>query len=251
MTEYSIQKLAKLAGVSVRTLHHYDHIGLLVPATRTEKGYRKYGRKELLRLQQIMFYRELDFNLTEIAEMLAGEGFDMHRALREHKVALLAKRDRIDVLLTTIDNTIKQLKGEKIMTDQELYEGFPEAAKYRDEAIEKFGEQAVNDSEKRLKQMTKEQLNKALENGTAILNRLRTMVNEDPGIAKVQKEIALHHAHIMLMWGKAPGETCVEAYKGLGYQYESDERYMAKDGIPQPEFAKFMRKAMSIFADSL
>src|SRR5580693_1755938 len=93
---YSVKQIARLAGVSVRTLHLYDQIGLLKPSVRTRAGYRQYGEPELLRLQQILFYRELDFPLKEIAEILNDPDFDLIRALAGHKQALSARRDRLN-----------------------------------------------------------------------------------------------------------------------------------------------------------
>ena len=81
---YTVQQLARLAGVSVRTLHHYDHVGLLKPSARTAAGYRQYGEADLLRLQQILFFRELDFPLTDIQAILDQPGFDQVKALHDH-----------------------------------------------------------------------------------------------------------------------------------------------------------------------
>ncbi len=115
MNGYSVKKLAKLAGVSVRTLHHYDQLGLLKPSLRTEARYRLYGEKELLRLQQILLYKELDFSLQEIGDILDKADFDLLEALQSHKTALQSRRDRLGVLLTTIDKTIQKLKGEELI----------------------------------------------------------------------------------------------------------------------------------------
>ncbi|MEL6842709.1 MAG: MerR family transcriptional regulator, partial [Bacteroidota bacterium] len=150
MQEFGVKAVAKFAGVSVRTLHHYDRIGLLKPAARTEAGYRYYGEAELLRLQQILFYKELDVPLKQIQELLYEPGFDMVEALRSHKSALLARQQRLHKLLQTIDNTIDHLQRENLMTDPEmLYEGMPkeEAQAMRKEAIEEYGSEEVERSE--------------------------------------------------------------------------------------------------------
>lgn len=102
---YSVKQLARLAGVSVRTLHVYDKLDLLKPSVRTDAGYRFCGEAELLRLQQILFYKELDLSLKAIAGILDDPGFDLVEALAGHKLALIARRDRLDLLLNTIDNT--------------------------------------------------------------------------------------------------------------------------------------------------
>jgi DNA-binding transcriptional MerR regulator len=158
MKTYSVKKLSSLAGVSVRTLHHYDRLGLLKPSVRTEARYRLYGEKELIRLQQILFYKELDFPLQEIRQVLEDPDFDLVTALKSHKTALKDRRDRLTTLLGTIDKTISKLKGEQIMvTDEELYAGFPkeQAEAYRQEAAAKYGAKVVEDSENNLRKMTK------------------------------------------------------------------------------------------------
>src|SRR5512136_2331510 len=100
---YTVQQLARLAGVSVRTLHHYDHIGLLAPSARTAAGYRLYGAADLLRLQQILFFKELDLPLDEIQDILDDPDFDQIEALESHKRLLRERADRLARLLMTID----------------------------------------------------------------------------------------------------------------------------------------------------
>src|SRR5262245_34738395 len=123
MEKYSVKKLARLAGVSVRTLHLYDQMGLLTPSVRTEARYRLYGQKELLRLQQILFYRELDLPLKEIGEILDDPAFDLAQALENHKVFLYEERERINKLIGTIDKTLDHLKNKTMLEVEELYDG--------------------------------------------------------------------------------------------------------------------------------
>ena len=141
MTKYSVKQVSKMAGVTIKTLHHYDKIGLLSPAHRSDKNYRYYGKEELYRLQQIMFYKELDFSLQDIKAILSDPEFEVLKALESHKQALQQKADRFKVLLETLDKTIVELKSEKeMMTNEELYKGFSkeQAEAYRSEAIEKI-----------------------------------------------------------------------------------------------------------------
>ncbi|MFN2140328.1 MAG: MerR family transcriptional regulator, partial [Candidatus Promineifilaceae bacterium] len=121
---YTVSQLAKLAGVSVRTLHHYDEIGLLVPAARSDAGYRLYNEEDLLRLQQILFFRELDFPLDDIRQILDDPAFDSLAALEEHRRLLHERAGRIGRLLNTIDRTIAKLTENDMddkVTDEELY----------------------------------------------------------------------------------------------------------------------------------
>src|SRR3954471_14610911 len=119
MSRYTVKQLARLSGVSVRTLHHYDEIGLLKPAFLGENRYRYYGREELLRLQDILFHRELGVPLQEIGKLLANDGRDRLAMLSHHRELLAQRLERSRQLLTTIDRTIAELNGEGTMDDNE------------------------------------------------------------------------------------------------------------------------------------
>jgi DNA-binding transcriptional MerR regulator len=111
MTVYTVKKLASLAGVSVRTLHYYDELGLLKPRYRQENGYRHYDEDSIIRLQQIMFFRELGFSLDEVGKIISHPDFDVLEALRSQRDLLVKKSERLGVLISTVDKTIKRLKG--------------------------------------------------------------------------------------------------------------------------------------------
>ncbi len=121
---YTVKKLSELSGVTVRTLHFYEEIGLLKPAYYGSNGYRYYEEKELLQLQQILFYKELGFSLKQIQKVVGKSDFDQLAALYSHKSALTKEWEKIGVLLKTIDKTIKHLKGKKKMKDKEMFDGF-------------------------------------------------------------------------------------------------------------------------------
>ncbi|MCI4671504.1 MAG: MerR family transcriptional regulator [Bacteroidia bacterium] len=250
--KYGVKELSALSGVSIRTLHHYDKIELLKPSVRTEAGYRLYEDKDLLRLQQILFYKELGFPLKEIKALLDDEDFDLIKALREHEKELLARRRHISTLLTTIKHTIKQLKKGGIMNDPEkLYEGLPEEFRkeYREEAINEWGQKAIQRSEKALSQMGKAGM-KALQKEMEEVNMaLFELKNEKLDSEQVQELIARHYHIIRQFWGTSQLEDSQkDAYEGLGDLYINDDRYMRIDGIAQPEFASFMAEAMKSFA---
>lgn len=254
-TRYSVTQLARLAGVSVRTLHVYDKLGLLKPSVRTDAGYRQYGEAELLRLQQILFYKELDIPLKNIADILDDPEFDLIEALTGHKRALSARRDRIDTLLSTIDATIDHLKNKTMSNFEKLYAGLPreQAAALRQEAIDNWGEEAILKSEKALTEMSDDRLARLKADQKDISQRLRALRRADPQSAAVQAQIARHYEVIRGFWGLADGEPIkAKAYKGLGEMYVADDRYMASaaDGQPDPTFAAFMRAAMDHYADT-
>jgi DNA-binding transcriptional MerR regulator len=152
MEGYSVKQLAKLASVGVHTLYLYDENGLLKPTTRNPAGYRLYGEKELSRLQQILFYKELDFPLQDIKSILDSPSFDLIKALKEHKAALTSRKSRITILIATINKTISNLKGGTMLIVEELYEGLPkeQAEAYKKEAIKKYGKKQVENSENSL-----------------------------------------------------------------------------------------------------
>ena len=119
-----VKEVSELASIGVRTLHHYDEIGLLVPDEITAAGYRMYSDANLGRLQQILFFKELGFSLKEIKNILDDPAFDAEEALHMHKLILLEKRQRLDHMIATIDKTVLHLKGEITMTSKEQFQGF-------------------------------------------------------------------------------------------------------------------------------
>ena len=103
-----INEVAKLSGVTVRTLHYYDQIGLLHPSETTDAGYRIYNAKDLETLQQILFFKELDFPLSDIKEIMLSEGYDRHDTLIKHMELLVQKKKRLDTLIATLEAVIQQ-----------------------------------------------------------------------------------------------------------------------------------------------
>ncbi len=152
----TIKKVAELSGVSVRTLHFYDEMGVLKPAYHGANGYRYYEEAQLLALQQILFYRELGFELKQIRWILEANDFDRVAALQSHRVHLRKSASRIRKLIRTIDATIDHLKGTKEMKSQEMFDGFdPERqAKHEEYLINRYGEemkQGIQESKRKVK----------------------------------------------------------------------------------------------------
>src|SRR5688500_6026664 len=152
---YTVKAVADIAGVSVRTLHHYDEIGLLKPAAHTAARYRLYRDQDLERLQQVLFFKELGFDLKEIKRILAGPHFDRARALTEHRKLLLERQERIRRLIRSVDRTLKAMHKGDNMTAQ-MFDGF-DAAKYEDEARQRWGKSPeFEESVRRTKAYTKQ-----------------------------------------------------------------------------------------------
>ncbi len=249
MNAYTVRQLAEMAGVSVRTLHHYDHIGLLKPSARTAAGYRVYGEEALLRLQQILFFRELDVPLSEIRSILDDPGFDLVEALEDHRRLLQARAERTTQLLKTIDKTIQRIKGEDMdqpVTDKELYEGFtPEQReRYEREVQERYDPALVRESQERVHKMTKGEWKAVQAEGEEVTRGLAALADRDPGDAEVQALIARHHAWIEQFY-----HASAEVYRGLGRLYVEHAEFRAHYEQYRPGMAEFMAAAMEYYAE--
>jgi len=197
--EYTVQKLARLAGVSARTLRYYDRIGLLKPAGTTASGYRIYGRAEVDLLQQILFYRELGFSLNRIREIVHAPEYDPLQALKEHRQQLLDSRKRLDAMIASVEKTIAAFEGRLTMTDQEKFESFKKhmveanEQKYGAEARRQFGDEAVDRSNEKLLGMTPEAYEEVQRLEREIADALaEAMKDGDPAGPLAQKAADLH-----------------------------------------------------------
>ncbi len=247
---YGVRELARLAGVSVRTLHHYDQIGLLTPSSRTAAGYRQYGADDLMRLQQILFFKELDVPLGEIRAILDDPEFDQIAALEQHRRLLQMRSERLAQLLKTVDKTIQKLTEDTMtLTNEELYEGFSkeQIESYESEARERWGStDAYKESRKRVGNMSKAQWNAVKDQGDEATWLMAGLMGRDPADPEVQAAIAKHHAWIENFY-----TASAEMYAGLGQMYVEDERFRASYDAYAPGLADFMRDAMAIYADTV
>ena len=148
-----VKEVADLTGVSVRTLHHYDEIGLLVPDNVTEAGYRVYSDENLTTLQQILFFREVGFPLKKIKELLDSPSFNRLEAFELQRDMLVAKRRQLETMIETIDKTLKSERGEMTMTNEEKFKGFDFSSNpYEQEARDRWGDEAVDKANKNVAQ---------------------------------------------------------------------------------------------------
>jgi len=248
--EYTVQKLGRLAGISTRTLRYYDEIGILKPARVNSSGYRIYGEAEVDRLQQILFYRELGMSLEAIHEIVSAPQFNGLQALMEHREQLIGKRKQLDLLIANVDKTIASREGRQTMTDQEKFEGFKQQLinenekKYGQEIREKYGDETVERSNKKLKGMTEEEYAEATrlaEEITAVL--AEAYETGDPAGEPAQKAAELHKRWLTLYWS----EYSKEAHAGLAQMYVDDERFRAYYDQARPGTAEFLRDAIHIY----
>lgn len=226
---YSASQLAKLAGVSVRTLHWYEEQGLLVPA-RKPNGYRAYGPRDVVRLQQILLYRACGMGLSQIGEVLGVEGYDAHEALEQHRQALLARKEQIEQLIATVEKTIAAMEGEVEMTDAERFEGLKAAAieanerTYGAEARERYGDDVMDAANAKLLAMDETEWNDLAALEQAIIEQLvAAMATGDAQGAEAQKLAAMHERWIRMQWPE--GAYSRAAHKALAQGYTADARF--------------------------
>jgi DNA-binding transcriptional MerR regulator len=248
--EYTVQKLGKLAGISTRTLRYYDEIGILKPARINSSGYRIYGQAQVDRLQQILFYRELGLNLESIKATVTASNFNGTIALREHREKLLEKREQLDILIANVDKTIALKEGRVIMSDKEKFEGFKQKMidenekKYGKEVRAKYGDDQVDKSNKKIKNMTQEQY-KEIENLAVEVNETLKLAfaTGDPAGELAQKTADLHRQWLSYYWDS----YTKEAHAGVAQMYVDDERFKAYYDKVQPGSAVFLRDAILIY----
>ncbi|HEY8719354.1 MerR family transcriptional regulator [Pengzhenrongella sp.] len=244
---WTIGELARLSGVTSRTLRHYDAIDLLAPRAVGAGGRRVYGRRELLRLQQILVLRELDVSLPTVAEILSDDGGPGARRvdrLREHHERLLAERDRFDRLARTVASTITALeKGEDMAADK-LYEGF-DNSQYDAEARERWGDEPVDRGAAAWERMgpagQAEHHRETAAIGAGLASAMADVVAA--GDERVQGLVARHYAQVAIFWTPS-----AQAYRGLGQMYVDDERFRATYEAYAEGLAEYLRDAMSIYA---
>lgn len=248
--EYSINKLAKLAGISTRTLRYYDEFGLLSPARISSNHYRIYGENEIDRLQQILFYRELGVPLDEIKNILSSKDFDRLGALESHLSALLAKQEQINSLISNVKKTIKTVKGETLMSDKEKFEGFLKKQiennekQYGEEIRSKYGDEVVDRSNAKVLNMSNEQYSE-LENLTSELNETlkAAFLQGDPACELAQKACELHKKWLCFYWDN----YSKEAHIGIANMYVDDPRFTAYYDKIAVGCASFLRDAVSVY----
>jgi len=248
--EYTVQKLGRLAGISTRTLRYYDEIGILKPARINSSGYRIYGKEEVDRLQQILFYRELGVSLDSIKNIITSPSFDGVAALREHREKLLEKREQLDLLIANVDKTISLTEGRIKMSDQERFEGFKQKMvddnekKYGKEIRKKYGNDVIDKSNKMIRNMTEEQYKQWEELGKTVIDTLKAaFTTGDPAGELAQKAADLHRQWLNYSWD----HYTKEAHAGLGQMYVDDERFRLYYDEDQLGTAAFLRDAILVY----
>ena len=235
-----IREFAKLVGVSVRTLHYYDEIGLLKPSfVDRMTGYRYYDDVSLLRMQEILFYRELDFSLKSIKDILSSPGHDKAKALKEQKRLLILKKERLERLITAIDGAVK---GENIMKafDNSEFE------KYKAEAQQKWGEtDAYKEHAEKTKQYSKGKWSDLTGEMNVIFAEFAACMKNGsgPDSALAQKLVEKLQNHISKNYYLCTKEILA----GLGRMYVADERFAKNINKCADGTAQFVSEAIAAF----
>lgn len=235
-----IKEFAELTGVSVRTLHYYDDIGLLKPAFVNEhSGYRYYDEHSLVRMQEILFYREIDFSLKSIAEILSSPNYDKTKALTEQKKLLTLKKERLERLISAIDGAAK---GENIMKTFDN----SEFKNYRQEVKEKWGNtDAYKEHTEKTRDYSKDKWNNLADKMNEILAEFAACMRNGatPDSAEVQSLIKMLQSHITENYYLCTNEILA----GLGQMYVADERFRNNIDRHADGTAVFIREAIEIY----
>lgn len=248
----TVKQVAKASGASVRALHHYDHIGLLKPDVG-ENGYRYYGQAEMLRLQHILFYRELGLPLAEIARILDDPGFDT-------RAALLDLRRRVDEeiaqrrdLAQTIDRTLASLDAGKAVDDHRLFYGASaeKQAQWEAEIVSRFGDAgdvAIRDAKARMEGLSPAQLLDFKAEIDAIHTGIVALIEAGgtPSSDAAQELTGRHHRWVCRSWRPE-----AEAYASLGRMYVDHADFRSMYDALHPGMAVFMKKAIICHAKTV
>lgn len=253
---YTVKKLSELSGVTVRTLHFYEEEGLLRPSYYGSNGYRYYEEKELLQLQQILFFKELGFTIKQIKKVIGKDDFNQLSALHSHRKSLSQEWEKIGQLLKTIDKTIKHLEGKKKMKDQEIFDGFnisvvkkaKEGSSYSaaEEVIFKSVRNPTKDIEDVKKRGGRAYYQNIIDTVHPIFEELVHCMEKglEPGSLEVQRIIRRHHGFTDQIQ-----DATREVYRAMAQLYQEHPEFRKQLDPFHPKLAEFMSEGMMIFAD--
>lgn len=251
--EYTVHKLSQMAGISERTLRYYDNIGLLKPAKVNSSGYRIYTSKEVDILQQILFYKKLGIELSNIKSIITDPNFDSTKSLKKHLEKLQENKENLEVLIENVKKTILNKERGVKMKDSEKFEGFKSKMieeneeRYDEEIREKYGEDEVNKSNQKLKNMTKHEYEQIQKLSLEVNETLKEAFEQgDPTSELAQKACKLHKEWLMFYW---PSYS-KEAHKGLAQMYVDDERFKKYYDSIAVGCAEFLRDAINYYVEN-
>jgi DNA-binding transcriptional MerR regulator len=241
---FTVKQLSRLAHITPRTLHYYDEVGLFKPSLVGENGYRYYAEDSLLRLQQILFYRELDLPIQEIKKILESPGFDVVQSLESHKVQLQQRILHLQSLSQTVDETISHIQGEKTMSPKQLFRAFSdeEQAQYEQEAMQLYDPEIVKASHARWKKYSEGEKQRILDEGNAIYTDFIQAIPKGPASPEAQACVARWREHMAYFW--TPDEAQLV---GLAENYNADPRFKANFDQMHPDLAAFVLASVKVY----
>lgn len=239
----TVKELAELAGVTVRTLHHYDQIGLLAPRARTDAGYRLYDHDDLLRLQQIMVWRELGFGLAEVKAVLDDPAYDLAAALESQRTQLEARADELALMLKRLDEALVEVQGGTPMKEETMFDGF-DNPEYAREAEERWGDtDAWRQSQERAKSWTEEDKQRIVEDGIAQAKRMAAPFTAGVPADSTQAMDMAEEARLAI---DSEFYACSkEMHVNLAEMYVTDPRFTAYYDQHAPGLAVWVRDAVT------
>ncbi len=248
---YTVKQVADIAGVTVRTMHYYDEIGLLHPSKIGGNGYRYYDDAALFRLQQILLYREMDMELAQIRDILDNPDFNTLKALHAHRRALSKKIDRMEQLIETVDSTIQHLQEDTVMANKKkMFGGLSKQQQddYTREARLQYGPDTVNDSINRWNNYDADQQQAIMDEGNEIYAALAKAVEQGVPVAdqRMQDLINRWHEHIKYFY-----EPSLDMLRGLSEMYIHAPDFRVKFDALHPDLAETMGEAVKIYVDEL
>ncbi|MEV5127533.1 MerR family transcriptional regulator [Streptomyces decoyicus] len=242
---YSVGQVAAFAGVTVRTLHHYDEIGLLLPGERNHAGHRRYGEDDLDRLQQILFYRELGFPLDEVAALLDDPHADPQEHLRRQHDLLTGRIGRLQEMAAAVEHAMEARRMKVRLTPEEKFEVFgdfdPDA--HAAEAEERWGgTDAYKESQRRAAAYTKDDWKRLTAEFDALHRAMADLLAQGvPADSEAAMDVAEEHRRFI---SGTYYDCTYEMHSGLGEMYVTDERFTATYEAIRPGLAVYMRDAM-------
>ncbi|MEV7888650.1 MerR family transcriptional regulator [Streptomyces sp. NPDC002817] len=242
---YSVGQVAGFAGVTVRTLHHYDDIGLLAPSERSHAGHRRYSDADLDRLQQILFYRELGFPLDEVAALLDDPAADPRAHLRRQHELLTARIEKLRKMAAAVEQAMEARKMGINLTPEERFEVFgdKDPEQYAEEAEERWGgTEAYAESQRRAAGYTKDDWKRMQAEVADWSERYSgLMAAGDPPASEAAMDMAEEHRQHICGWFY---ECPYDMHRSLGEMYVSDERFKAFYESMRPGLAEHLRAAI-------
>jgi MerR family transcriptional regulator, thiopeptide resistance regulator len=223
---YTVGEVARLAGITNRTLHHYDEIGLLTPSERTPAGYRLYDGEDLERLQEILYFRELGFGLEEIRTAVTDLGYDRGEALRQQRTLLLGHIERLESLIASLDAAIDAHEKGMTMNKEDMFEVFGDfdPAEYEEEVEQRWSGPALDESRRLAATYSKEDWIEIRDESETIAKRFAELKKKgiDPGSTEAMEIAESHRLHIGRFY-----PCSYEMHQALGDMYVQDPRFTA------------------------